>query len=283
MTLAVIPLAKRRPMGTPLTWGEAMVASVYVFFVHVPRVRRRAPPVADPRRRRAELARRRAWWSDRRSAPAPARVPARSTSPARCSATSSPSGIYVVFFGAADLRVGLVAEARARRRPAAEQLHSAYGRPLVKGLTPWHDRCQPADAGLVRPVPARRGRRRLPGQGGQAEAVHPHRSVRVHHVRGLRRHLPVEVHPHGHPGCGGRGGQHRAAGRRPERQRHLPDRRRRLHPLRPVRRPVPDRRDHPRARPARRPRVATPTRAPTTTGTRTGCGSEESVMARHDG
>ena len=36
-------------------------------------------------------------------------------------------------------------------------------------------------------------------QGGQAQAVHPHRPVRVHHVRGLRRHLPVEVHPHGAP------------------------------------------------------------------------------------
>ncbi len=35
-------------------------------------------------------------------------------------------------------------------------------------------------------------------EGGQAQAVHPHRPVRVHHVRGLRRHLPVEVHPHGH-------------------------------------------------------------------------------------
>jgi hypothetical protein len=33
-TAAVIPLyAKRRPVGTPLTWGEAMVAAVYVFFV----------------------------------------------------------------------------------------------------------------------------------------------------------------------------------------------------------------------------------------------------------
>jgi hypothetical protein len=27
----VIPFAKRRPPGTPLTWGEAMVAGVYVF------------------------------------------------------------------------------------------------------------------------------------------------------------------------------------------------------------------------------------------------------------
>ena len=32
--------------------------------------------------------------------------------------------------------------------------------------------------------------------GGQAEAVPPHRPGRVHPLRGLRRHLPVEVHPH---------------------------------------------------------------------------------------
>lgn len=29
----VVPLSKRRKVGTPLTWGEAMVASAYVFFV----------------------------------------------------------------------------------------------------------------------------------------------------------------------------------------------------------------------------------------------------------
>ena len=32
--LALIPpMAKRRPVGTPLSWGESMVASVYVFFL----------------------------------------------------------------------------------------------------------------------------------------------------------------------------------------------------------------------------------------------------------
>ena len=31
LTLVVVPLSKRRPLGTPLTWGEAMVAAVYVF------------------------------------------------------------------------------------------------------------------------------------------------------------------------------------------------------------------------------------------------------------
>lgn len=29
----IFPYAKRRPVGTPLTWGEAMLAGVYVFFI----------------------------------------------------------------------------------------------------------------------------------------------------------------------------------------------------------------------------------------------------------
>ena len=33
LALVAIPVAKRRPVGTPLTWGEAMVASVYAFGV----------------------------------------------------------------------------------------------------------------------------------------------------------------------------------------------------------------------------------------------------------
>jgi hypothetical protein len=33
MTLAVIPYGKRRTIGTPVSWGEAMLAAVYVFFV----------------------------------------------------------------------------------------------------------------------------------------------------------------------------------------------------------------------------------------------------------
>jgi len=31
LALLAIPYAKRRPVGTPFTWGEAMVASVWVF------------------------------------------------------------------------------------------------------------------------------------------------------------------------------------------------------------------------------------------------------------
>ena len=29
----IVPMARRRPVGTPITWGEAMVASVYAFFL----------------------------------------------------------------------------------------------------------------------------------------------------------------------------------------------------------------------------------------------------------
>jgi hypothetical protein len=33
MIAPIFPYAKRRPVGTPLTWGEAMVGAVYIFFV----------------------------------------------------------------------------------------------------------------------------------------------------------------------------------------------------------------------------------------------------------
>ncbi len=33
LTLAVIPYGKRRPIGTPVSWGEAMLGSVYAFAV----------------------------------------------------------------------------------------------------------------------------------------------------------------------------------------------------------------------------------------------------------
>ena len=33
MALIVIPFGKRRPVGTDTTWGEAMIGSVYTFFV----------------------------------------------------------------------------------------------------------------------------------------------------------------------------------------------------------------------------------------------------------
>jgi hypothetical protein len=33
MVAPIFPYAKRRPVGTPVTWGEAMLAATYIFFV----------------------------------------------------------------------------------------------------------------------------------------------------------------------------------------------------------------------------------------------------------
>jgi hypothetical protein len=33
LSLAIIPYGKRRPVGTPFSWGEAMLASTYIFGV----------------------------------------------------------------------------------------------------------------------------------------------------------------------------------------------------------------------------------------------------------
>lgn len=34
MTVGVLWYAKRRPVGTPVTWGEAMLGAAYVFWLH---------------------------------------------------------------------------------------------------------------------------------------------------------------------------------------------------------------------------------------------------------
>jgi hypothetical protein len=33
MVAPIFPYAKRRPVGTPVTWGEAMLAGTYIFFI----------------------------------------------------------------------------------------------------------------------------------------------------------------------------------------------------------------------------------------------------------
>ena len=106
-------------------------------------------------------------------------------------------------------------------------------------------RREPADAGVLDLVRVAGGRPQVVDPGRQAEAVPPHRPGRVHPLRRVRRHLSVEVHPHALQRRDRRGRERRPAGRRPARPRVLHRRRRRVHPLRAVRRPVPDRRHHP--------------------------------------
>src|SRR5437016_7035234 len=77
---------------------------------------------------------------------------------------------------------------------------------------------------------------------GEAQAIPAHRPSRMHPVRRLRRHLPVEMHPHALHQRHRRSRQRRPTRRRPQRPRLLRRRRRRLHPLRAVRRPLPHRR-----------------------------------------
>ena len=100
------------------------------------------------------------------------------------------------------------------------------------------------------------------------EAVKPKQFLHIDQaecitVRGLRRHLPVEVHPHGVGRRHRRRRQHRAARRGPPRPRGVHRRRGRVHPLRALRRPLPHRRD--RARQDRRPTSPTAIRTPAPT------------------
>src|SRR4029077_10447428 len=81
-------------------------------------------------------------------------------------------GIYGFFLG---LQIFIFSwwQKRGRAKPPAELPTSTFGPPLVRKGGDCPNRPHPADAGVERPVPARRGRRRLPQQGGQTEAVHP--------------------------------------------------------------------------------------------------------------
>ena len=109
----------------------------------------------------------------------------------------------------------------ALRPPAAAQAPTPSSPPTVgcrarTVVTPdGPHRRQPADARLRHRLRAAGGRPLLPHRVGEAEAVPPHRPGRVHPLRGLRRHLPVEVHPHGLGERDQRRGQHRAARRGP--------------------------------------------------------------------
>ena len=106
-------------------------------------------------------------------------------------------GIYVVALaGNIWISGGRAARREAERREDSRTLDLRPPAPEGRCPTSWPPltriRRFPSSATTHPPA----GRRRLAHRPGQAEAVHPHRPVRVHHVRGLRRHLPVEVHPY---------------------------------------------------------------------------------------
>ena len=133
LALAVIPYAKRRPKGKPVSWGEAMLAAVYAFGVMflafgivphhwiahsdadlgVARRQHHLRPVRHPQAARRSAAR------------FPITLPYEAI-----------RDIVVVLhprlvLRAAHLHLGLVAEAW-RRQAGTEVATSTYGRPLVK-------------------------------------------------------------------------------------------------------------------------------------------------------
>ena len=189
--------AKRRPVGTPLTWGEAMVAATYVFFLMfwvygvVPHqlltwtqneLKWRTDalligPGAHP-------------WGRSVLKQSPVIMSKRPSATSSSSASTASSSTGQVALWSIWQNRGKQKASRGRDLP----LRPPAGEGLIAMARTDANPPMPEFRGGLRPAG---GRRRLPGQGGQAEAVHPHRPVRVHHVRGLRRHLPVEVHPHG--------------------------------------------------------------------------------------
>ena len=220
--------AKRRPAGTPLTWGEAFVGgcSCFAFFLMIYGV------VPDRWLRYADNELK--WRTDKLGIPlgplghflhdlrqrqaknvvsptaSSSSAGARSSSTTRPSGTSSPRSSTSC--SSAGSSSGPSGRSGARSRATSKDL--APGRPPrpqegdMKRAMAKND-ANPPHARLPRRVRPPGGRERLPGQGGQAQAVPPHRPVRVHHVRGLRRHLPVEVHPHALHRHHLRGGEHR--------------------------------------------------------------------------
>ena len=130
MTLAVIPLAKRRPIGTPLSWGEAMVASVYAFFVMF------LAYGVVPHQWLAHADGELNWRADRLViGPKIGHLHLLQYPPFDITREVFrdiiAAGIYIVFFGL-QIFVWVWWQKRGTKKTSAKELTSAYGRPLVK-------------------------------------------------------------------------------------------------------------------------------------------------------
>ncbi len=130
MTAAVIPLAKRRPIGTALTWGEAMFAAVYVFFVMF------LAYGVVPHQWLAHADGELQWRADRMvvgpklgSKHLLQYLPF--NLPRQVFRDLIATGIYIVFFGA-HIAIWVWWQKRGTKKTGAKELQSSYGRPLVK-------------------------------------------------------------------------------------------------------------------------------------------------------
>jgi hypothetical protein len=130
MTLAVIPLAKRRPIGTPLTWGQAMGAAVYAYFVMF--LAYGVVPHQWLNHADSELQ----WRADRLViGPKIGHLHLLQYPPFDVTREVFrdiiAAGIYIVLFGL-QIYVWVWWQKRGTKKPTAGELTSAYGRPLVK-------------------------------------------------------------------------------------------------------------------------------------------------------
>ena len=130
MTLAIIPLAKRRPIGTPLSWGQAMAAAVYAFFVMF------LAYGVVPHQWLTHAGNELNWRADRfvvgpelGSKHLLKYLPFNVTRQAVGDIVAAT--IYIVFFGL-QIFVWVWWQKRGTKKAGAKELTSSYGRPLVK-------------------------------------------------------------------------------------------------------------------------------------------------------
>lgn len=124
MTIAIVVYAKRRPVGTPLTWGEAMLAAVYVFAIMV--LAYGIVPHQWLTLAESELN----WREDRLLIGPGTSINSPVTITFRVIKDLIATIIYVVFLGA-HIAMWAIWQGRGKAKPK-EIPTSAYGRPLVK-------------------------------------------------------------------------------------------------------------------------------------------------------
>ena len=133
MTLVAIPYGKRRPIGTPFTWGEAMLGSVYAFGTCCSSRSASCPTSGSITPTRNSGGAPRIVYgpggSSSRSRPEPTADGTRSRSSTRRRRPSS-SHHPRLLLRTADLHLDVVAEARPDAPTEVET--TTYGRPLVK-------------------------------------------------------------------------------------------------------------------------------------------------------
>ena len=138
----------------------------------------------------------------------------------------------------------------------------------------------PADAGVLDFVRVAGSRPELADDRGEAQAVPAHRPSRMHPLRRLRRHLPLEMHPHALQQRHRRSRQRRPTRRRPQRPRRSSSSTKTSAPAAPCASTAAPPASSSWARSPTTGATATPTSAPTATATPTASVSDTHACGR---